>query len=99
MEELTRIFKQLDNEQAKISNKPASLTESSLTESSLIDLDDYTKYNFNDNYDYKDNIWFILYYLRNKIDDKTHIEQNSMFKKNMMDNIRVIWKRKEIKVI
>ena len=103
MEELTRIFKQLDNEQVKISIKNCSLTESSLTKSSLtksslIDLDDYTKYNFNDNYDYKDNIWFILYYLRNEIDDKTHIEQNSMFKKNMMEILESYGKEKKSKL-
>ena len=98
MDELTRIFKQLDNEQVKISIKPISLTESSLTKSSLIDLDDYTKYNFSDNYDYEDNIWFILYYLKNNIDDKTYIEQNSMFKEYMMTIIEAFGKEKKSKL-
>ena len=103
MEELTRIFKQLDNEQVKISIKNCSLTESSLTKSSLtksslIDLDDYTKYDFSDNYDYKDNIWFILYYLRNEIDDKTYIEQNSMFKEYMMTILESYGEEKKSKL-
>ena len=103
MNELTRIFKQLDNEQMAIVAKENSLTEfslteSSLTENSLINLDGYVKYNFNDNYDYKDNIWFILYYLRNKIDDKTYIEQNSIFKKTMMDTLESFGKEKKTKL-
>ena len=98
MDELTRIFKQLDNEQVKISIKNCSLTESSLTKSSLIDLDDYTKYDFSDNYDYKDNIWFILYYLRNEIDDKTYIEQNSMFKEYMMTILESYGEEKKSKL-
>ena len=100
MDELIRIFKQLDNEQIPIGVKTESLTESSLTgssltECSLIDLDSHVRYNFNDKCDYKDNIWFILYYLRKKIDDKTYIEQNVMFKKDMMDRLETFGKEKK----
>ena len=93
MEELNRIFKQLDSNQIKISAKPVSLTKSS-----LINLDSYTKYNFNENYDYKHSIWFILYYLKNQIDDKTYIEQNTMFKKTMMEQLEAFSKEKKSKL-
>ena len=68
MEELNRIFKQLDNTQVKITTKTQSLIKSS-----LINLDNYTQYNLSDNYDYYSNIWFILYYLKNQINDKRWI--------------------------
>lgn len=93
MEELNRIFKQLDNNQIKISAKQASLTKSS-----LINLESYTNYIFNDNYDYRHNVWFILYYLKNQIDDKTYIEQNSMFKDNMMKQLEAFSKEKKSKI-
>ena len=63
MEELNRIFKQLDSNQIKISAKPVSLTKSS-----LINLDSYTKYNFNENYDYKS--MFVLNLLNSSLIQK-----------------------------
>ena len=93
MEELNRIFKQLDNTQVKITTKTQSLIKSS-----LINLDNYTQYNLSDNYDYYSNIWFILYYLKNQINDKTYIEQNTMFKKTMMELLESYGKEKKLKL-
>tara|TARA_B100001248_G_scaffold262403_1_gene258200 strand:+ start:224 stop:898 length:675 start_codon:yes stop_codon:yes gene_type:complete len=93
MEELNRIFKQLDSNQIKISVKKVSLTKSS-----LINLESFTLYKFNDNYDYKHNIWFILYYFKNQIDDKTYIEQNSIFKDSMMKLLETFEKEKKSKI-
>ena len=93
MEELNRIFKQLDNTQVKITTRIPSLIKSS-----LINLDSYTQYNLSDNYDYYTNIWFILYYLKNQMDDKTYIEQNTIFKKIMMELLESYGKEKLSKV-
>ena len=93
MEELNRIFKQLDSKQIKINIKSISLIKSS-----LINLDSYTLYNFNENYDYKHSIWFILYYLKNQINDKTYIEQNSIFKDSMMKLLEAFGKEKKSKI-
>lgn len=94
MDEIIKIFNQLDSNQIKIENERPQ----SLIESSLINLNDYELYHFNNNYDYKDNIWFILYYLSNNIDDKTYIEQNRMFKENMMKLLEEFGKDKNLKL-
>jgi hypothetical protein len=99
MEELHKIFKQLDSNQLKIDSKSKSNTISiSLIKSSLINLDSYTRYDFNDNYDYIDSIWFILYYLKNQIHDKTFIEQNSIFKASIMTRLEEFGKEKKSKL-
>jgi hypothetical protein len=98
MEELQKIFNQLDSNQLKIDSKSKSTTSTSLIKSSLINLDSYTRYDFNDNYDYVDSIWFILYYLKNQIHDKTYIEQNSIFKANIMTRLEEFGKEKKSKL-
>jgi len=91
MDNLKNIFYQLNQNQTKICRKKSFIN------SSLINLEDYTNYNFSDSYDYKYNIWFILYYLNNEINDKTYIEQNKLFKEYMMSMIDRIGQDKKNK--
>lgn len=93
MDDIRIIFNQLDKNQTKIIS-----SKDSLSKSSLINLNNYELYNFNDNYDYKNNLWFILYYLNNSIDDKTYIEQNSIFKDSMMKLLERFGKEKYGKI-
>lgn len=92
MDNLKKIFYQLNQNQTKICRNKSFIN------SSLINLEDYTYYNFSDSYDYKYNIWFILYYLNNEINDRTYIEQNKLFKEYMMSMIDRIGQEKKNKL-